>query len=245
MSRNLEIVNDVAPHPPARARAISQPSASGAGIPADQTAASAEVARLVQGLFLSAATEEQPRIVAFSAVDRKAGCSWVCAKASELLAARTQNRVCVVDANLPYPSLHEHFRTNEAPGLTEAMKGAEPIHRFVARTGTNRLWMMAAGSRQDASTEIVNPSRMRTRLAELREEFDFILVDVPAMSVSSDAVLLGGLSDGVVMVIASNFTRRDAARTAKRILEDAKVPILGAVLNKRTYPIPAAVYRRL
>lgn len=244
MSRNFGIVDEatVAASIP---RVVPQPPGNSASPPIDQTAAEGEVAKLAHRLFLSASAEQQPRIVAFFAVDRRAGCSWVCAKAAELLATHTQNRVCVVDANFIDPFLHKYFHTEAAPGLTDALRQAEPIQRFVVRTGTNRVWIMAAGSRQVSAAGIMNPSRMRTRMAELREEFDFVLIDVPAMSVSSDAVLLGRMSEGAVMVIASNCTRRDAARAAKKVLEDAEVPILGAVLNKRTYPIPAAVYRRL
>ena len=243
MSRNVEVINDVMPETSTRWRAVAQPVGNAAAVPAERSAAEIEVARLVQRLFLSAATNEQPKVVAFSAVDRQAGCSWVCAKVAELLATLTQNLVCIVDGNFLHPSLHERFGTDASPGLADAMRQAHQIEQFVARTPTNRLWIMPAGSSQVASTGFVDPSRMRTRLSELREEFDFVLVDAPAMSVSSDAVVLGSLVEGVVLVIASNATRRDAARTAKQVLEDAEIPILGAVLNKRTYPIPAAVYR--
>jgi Mrp family chromosome partitioning ATPase len=245
MSPNLEAINDVAQDAPSRPRAVPQHSSSGAAGPPDQSPAEAEVARLVHGLFLCAPAKEQPRIVAFSGVDRGAGCSWVCAKAAELLATHTSGLVCVVDANLLHPSLHEYFRAEVTPGLADALKQAGRIERFVVRTATKRLWMMPAGSRQDVSIGILDPSQMRGRLAELREEFDFVLVDAAAISVSRQPVVVGGLSDGVVMVIASNCTRRDAARIAKQTLEDAKVPTLGGVLNRRTYPIPAAVYRRI
>ncbi len=245
MSRNVGVIDDIAREARSRPSAVPQPSASVADVPVSQSAPEPEVARLVHRLFLSAAGEEQPKAVAFSAVDRRAGCSWVCARAAELLATHTQSLVCAVDANFLDPSLHEYFRTELAPGLADATRQAQQIEHFVARTPTNRLWIMPAGSRQAASAAIVNRSRMRTRLSELREEFDFVLVDTPAMSVSSDAVVLGSLAEGIVLVIASNATRRDAARTAKEVLEDAKVPILGAVLNKRTYPIPAALYGRI
>lgn len=245
MARNVELINDVIAESPTRPRAVRQSVTNTAGVLGERTAAETEVIRLVQRLFLSAATEEQPKVVAFSGVDRHAGCSWVCAKVAELLAALTQRLVCIVDANLLFPSLHEYFRVEPSPGLAEAMKQAQQIEQYVARTPTNRLWVMPAGSRKEAPIGFINPSRLRTRLAELREEFDFVLVDAPALSVSTDAVVLGSLAEGVVLVIASSATRRDAARTAKQVLEHSKIPVLGAVLNKRTYPIPAAVYRWL
>jgi Mrp family chromosome partitioning ATPase len=70
-------------------------------------------------------------------------------------------------------------------------------------------------------------------------------MDTPPMSSYSDAALLGQLTDGVILVIDSASTRREPARIAKENLEAAKIPVLGAVLNRRTYPIPEALYRRL
>jgi len=65
------------------------------------------------------------------------------------------------------------------------------------------------------------------------------------MNISPDAGVLGQLSDGVVLVLAANSTTRDSALNTKVLLDSANVPIEGAVLNKRTYPIPDKVSRYL
>jgi Mrp family chromosome partitioning ATPase len=76
-------------------------------------------------------------------------------------------------------------------------------------------------------------------------KFSHILIDAPPINAYADAALLGRLADGLVMVVEANKTRREAARRAKDILGVAGVRLLGVVLNKRRFPIPAAVYRRL
>ena len=53
------------------------------------------------------------------------------------------------------------------------------------------------------------------------------------------------MADGIILVVGSNLTRRESARIAKESFEAAGIPIIGAVLNKRTYPIPEALYRIL
>jgi Mrp family chromosome partitioning ATPase len=58
-------------------------------------------------------------------------------------------------------------------------------------------------------------------------------------------MLLSRWTDGVVLVLEANATRRDAARRVKEILDAAKVSVLGVVLNNRTFPIPDVLYRRL
>ena len=70
-------------------------------------------------------------------------------------------------------------------------------------------------------------------------------MDSPPVNVYSDAISLGQSADGVVLVVSANSTRKEAARKAKESLEMAGVCLLGAVMNKRTYPIPQVIYDRL
>ena len=79
--------------------------------------------------------------------------------------------------------------------------------------------------------------------AELRKEFDFVLIDTAAMSVSNDAISLGSFSDGVVMVLKANASRRETARQAIQDLQGGNARVLGAVLNQRTFPIPDTIYK--
>jgi Mrp family chromosome partitioning ATPase len=86
---------------------------------------------------------------------------------------------------------------------------------------------------------------MRLRLAELRAEFDYVLLDVAALTDSNDAMLLGGSADGVVLVLKANTSRRESARKSMQDLENAKARVLGAVLNQRTFPIPQSIYNKI
>jgi len=85
---------------------------------------------------------------------------------------------------------------------------------------------------------------MRLRLAELGREFDYLLIDSPALSICNDAVVLGCASDGVVMVLKANSSRRESAKKALDELQTARARVLGAVLNQRTFPIPESIYRK-
>jgi Mrp family chromosome partitioning ATPase len=86
---------------------------------------------------------------------------------------------------------------------------------------------------------------MRQRLTELREQFDYVLLDVAPLNICNDAITLGSLSDGVVLVLKANSSRRETARKAVQDLQTANVRIFGAALNQRTFPIPDGIYKRL
>jgi Mrp family chromosome partitioning ATPase len=82
-------------------------------------------------------------------------------------------------------------------------------------------------------------------LAQLHKEFDYVLINVPAVILDGAASLWGPLVDGVILVVEANLTRREVARKAKESLESANVRLLGAVLNNRTFPIPETIYRNI
>jgi Mrp family chromosome partitioning ATPase len=86
---------------------------------------------------------------------------------------------------------------------------------------------------------------MKRRMAELAREFDYVLIDTPAMKPCGDSSAIGRMTDGMVLVIAADASKRDIAINTKTLLDSANIPILGAVLNRRTFPIPDKIYRYL
>jgi Mrp family chromosome partitioning ATPase len=210
-----------------------------------RTSAEDEIAKLVQSVFILPDAASRPGAVAFCGVDAGTGCSWVCARAAAVLAEQVPGTVCVIDANLRSPSLHRHFGVEIEAGFAEAMKDPRPIRDFTPPTSTSNLRLMTASAGWKTPNGALKPARLRTRFSELRSEFDYLLIDTPPISSYWDAVFLGQLTDGIILVVGSNSTRRGPARIAKESFEAAKVPMLGAVLNKRTYPIPEALYQRL
>ncbi len=79
----------------------------------------------------------------------------------------------------------------------------------------------------------------------LRVAFDNILIDCRSLRESSEAAVLSSSVDGVAVVVEAGQTRRDEILNAQRTIENAGGKFLGFVLNKRRYPVPEWLYRRL
>jgi protein-tyrosine kinase len=79
----------------------------------------------------------------------------------------------------------------------------------------------------------------------LRVAFDNILIDCRSLRVSSEAAVLSSTVDGVAVVVEAGQTRRDEILNAQRTIENAGGKFLGFVLNKRRYPVPDWLYKRL
>ncbi|MGO9338923.1 MAG: CpsD/CapB family tyrosine-protein kinase [Terracidiphilus sp.] len=203
-----------------------------------------EALRLVQQVFLLQ-SKEPPQVVAFAGIDHGNGCSQICASVAEILAKNARRPVCLVEANFRSPALPDLFGTTNHYGLTDAILQKGPIGPFAKLVNDENLWLLSSGSLAEDSPNLLASGRLSERVSELRQEFEFVIIDAPPLTRYSDALVLGQLSDGLVLVLEADSTRREAASVAAASLRSANIPILAAVLNKRTFPIPKAIYKRL
>jgi len=201
-----------------------------------------EEIKLVQRVFPGTAANS-PRVALFAGLESEAGCAPTCARVAELLVARAEGPVCIVDANFPKPSLHEYFGVDNVKGLAEAIVESGPIQNFVQQIPEPDLWLIPSGK---AASQLRFPAMadgLRVRIEELREIFKYVVIHSGPPRMETSAMLLSRWTDGVVLVLEANATQKVAARRAKEILDAAGVNVLGVVLNNRTFPIPEAIYR--
>lgn len=217
---------------------LSAPSRSFAAEPVNT-----EIAKLVQQLFFHGGRAGGPRIVSFCGISRGDRSSWICARAAEAVASQGDASVCVVDADFQSPQLHTHFGIGNRAGLADALSNEGPIRNFAIPVSGRSLWVIAAGAIKGGLCTQVE--RSRARFAELREEFNHILISAPSLVYEAETALTGQLADGTVLIVEANQSRREAVRRAKEQLESSQVRLLGAVLDQRTFPIPEFLYRKL
>jgi Mrp family chromosome partitioning ATPase len=245
MSKNFELLQRVAkdqffsvpdePVPPA------QEAPEGAFL--QQNPPDTEITKLVQRLFTQPSKGSGPKVVSFSGITRDDRSSWICARAGEALAARVGTSVCIVDTDLTSPQLHIHLSVENRVGLADALNTDDPIRSFAMPLYDDNFWLISAGLAKPGPRSPVE--RYRRRFTELREEFDYILLSAPALSRDTEATFVGQLSDGVVLIVEANQTRRESVRQAKELLETAHIQLLGGVLDQRTFPIPEFIYRKV
>jgi receptor protein-tyrosine kinase len=203
-----------------------------------------EALRLVQRIFLLQ-TREPPRAVVFAGIDHGSGCSQICASVAEILATYASGPVCLVEANFRSPGLSELFSIANHYGLTDSLLQKGPISSFTKPAPQENLWLLSSGSLAPDSASLLTSEHLRERIDELHQKFRFVIIDAPPLTRYSDAVVLGQHTDGVVLILEAASTRREAAAAAAANLRSVNIPILAAVLNKRTFPIPEPIYKRL
>jgi hypothetical protein len=197
-----------------------------------------QIKGLARQLYL---TGSKPmRQVVFSAVDGRTEVTQLCRATAEALSEETPEQVCLVDLSLrKRPARREESESYLSPdldqrGLREASLQVSP-----------NLWFMSGHVFHGEHTKTISSSWVRSRLAELRLEFDCVVIQTPAAGDSNEALAIARQCDGMVLVLQADSTRRVCARKAIEQLRAAHVRLLGTVLTERTFPIPEAVYRRV
>ncbi len=181
------------------------------------------------------------RHIAFSSVERGGMRPWLSARIGKILAQQVSESVCVVEVDRGAKLLRELV----APNSPETGELATPFGNDLTVRVERNLWLCPASRflREDDWTPQADV--VRNRLSRLRREFGYLVIHAPAFGVGEEAALMGQLSEGLVLVLEASITRRVAAIRARNILETMGIPLLGTILDQRTFPVPEAIYKKL
>jgi capsular exopolysaccharide synthesis family protein len=139
------------------------------------------------------------------------------------------DRVLLVDADLRRPQLHERFQVSSVTGLNESLKSGLDRPLSVVQISPHLLLLPAGGPDSDPM-RVLSSERMRHVISEASKQFDWVILDSPAVANLPDAHLLTGLADVAVVVAAAGRTPYAAiARTVDVI---GRERVAGIVLNE-------------
>lgn len=145
--------------------------------------------------------------------------------------AEAGSRVLLIDVDLRKPSCHRGLGIANERGLSSFLAGQAELASVTYELEAPRLSFIPAGPTPPNPAELVGSSRMRGMLAELRDAYDFIILDSPPVLPVTDAVVLARDVDGVVQVVKGHDTPRELIRRARDQLAQANAHLLGAVIN--------------
>ena len=145
---------------------------------------------------------------------------------------RSDRRVLVIDADMRKPRLHRILKVNNRLGLSSFLSGnAQFSPQLIKKTGIKGVDVMTAGPIPPNASELLGSYRLRELIDGVYPLYDFILFDTPPVLGLSDAAIISTQTDGVIMVVRSGKTAKEAAQQARKVLAGINAKILGVVLN--------------
>lgn len=147
--------------------------------------------------------------------------------------AQAGRRVILLDADLRKPGVHKVFDLPNAAGLTSLLRTDDvAIDDVVQATEEERLHVITTGLLPPNPAELLGSNRMKTILERLVAAADLVIVDSPPLQAVTDAAILSAITDGTLLVIDAERTRRGAAGHGREALAKADARVLGVALNR-------------
>jgi exopolysaccharide transport family protein len=149
-----------------------------------------------------------------------------------IVLAQKGTRVLLIDADLRRPSIHKTLGMGPRTGLSNVLTGSATLKQTIVRSSIlPSLFILPAGTPPPNPAELLASSNMRDVLAELREEYDHIVVDTPPTLSVTDAVVMSTRADAVVLVIRCGQTTKQALRRSRDLLIQVNARVCGVLLN--------------
>jgi len=226
---SLPVIGEIATLPPRRRFPLSVNDAQTVGWSLSVFEESIDCLRT--RLVLSDEWKDLQVIAIVSAVSRE-GKTSLTAQLANSLARATGKSVLMIDGDMRAPDLHELFGVQKDPGLVKVLSGACPLREAIKCTAVNPLvHLLPAGRATRNPHSLLGNGTLKALLAELRKEYEYIVIDTPPVLSASESLGMAKLADGVLVCTLCDSSRAAQLRiTADRLLS-AGAKLIGVVLS--------------
>src|SRR5271156_6666947 len=148
--------------------------------------------------------------------------------------AQLGDRTLLMDSDLRKPGIRRalNLTIGKELGLSSYLAGVSTLDEVIVPHPTiNNLVALTTGPVPPSPADLLSSHRMREAIVELRHRFKFIVIDSPPVMAATDAVILSALTDGVLLVVRSGETPKEAFTRTRDLLAAVKCRLLGVVLN--------------
>ncbi|MGM9569661.1 MAG: CpsD/CapB family tyrosine-protein kinase [Phascolarctobacterium sp.] len=145
--------------------------------------------------------------------------------------AQAGHSVVLCDCDFRNPTQHKIFGLHNK-GLSNCVATGNDVMDIIQQTSIPNLYVLTSGPVAPNPSELLASQNMVEIFEELKQHFDYVLIDTPPIMPVTDAAVVSAKVDGTILVIASGAVSPSVAVEAKTRLEQAGAHLLGVVLNK-------------
>ncbi len=145
--------------------------------------------------------------------------------------AQTNKRVVIVGFDLRKPKLHQKFGVTNDIGLSTFLAGENAFLDIIQTTQIHNLDIITSGPVPPNPAELIDSAKTANLFTELRNSYDYIIVDTPPLAIVADTLLLMPFADLNLFVIRQNYSFKEVVILVNSLLEDKQIETMGIVLN--------------
>ncbi len=144
--------------------------------------------------------------------------------------AQLGHRILLVDADMHRPAQHQIWEIVNAVGLSDILVGQAEF-KVAVKPAIANLDILTAGVVPPNPVALLDSRRMAALIETFSASYDFVIIDTPSLNVDADALTLGKMVDGVLLVVRPGVVDSASATFAKEFLEQSGQNVLGQVVN--------------
>ncbi|MDO4289556.1 MAG: CpsD/CapB family tyrosine-protein kinase [Eubacterium sp.] len=197
----------------------------------DPKSSEAEIFRSLRTNVLFSEVDASFKVIAITSTQPNEGKSVIAANYAVSLASMGK-KVLLMDCDLRKPTVASIFEAKRGIGITNALLSERPLAKCIQQTEVERLYIMDCGPLPPNPAEIMGSGKMRNLIAELRDKFDYILIDTPPVGVVSDALTIKDAVDGYILTVEIDRIKKEKLARVMENIHNTGTFVIGTVINK-------------
>ncbi|HMN48720.1 MAG TPA: polysaccharide biosynthesis tyrosine autokinase [Ignavibacteriaceae bacterium] len=145
--------------------------------------------------------------------------------------ALSNKKTLIVDCDLRKPRLHQILERDKKPGLIDYLVGEYNLDQIIYPTEIEGLSIITSGTIPPNPAEMLDSIQMEKFLVDVRNRFDYVILDSPPIVAVTDAEILAKKVDGSILVVSADVTENSMLDRAIQLLKHDNSILIGAVLN--------------
>ncbi len=139
--------------------------------------------------------------------------------------------ILVIDCDTRVPRLHALFHIPNDRGLRDVLEDKMAPEEAIQKTSIERVSVLTNTALPAHPTQLVSSAQMVQLIAELKQRFDYVLLDSPALLAVADTAALYPCADLAILVARRGYTTREALRSAENFFEESTSKPVYLVVN--------------
>lgn len=174
--------------------------------------------------------ENPYKVIMFTSTSMNELKSTTCANLAYSL-AHNHKKVVIIDLDVRKPVLYKTFKVERSNGLVEFIEGSINKKDLIKHSESG-VDVVTTGKKVINPMVVIEAQALKDLIKELREEYDYVLIDTPPLALCTDALVIGQLCDGIVYNVAINTAKKRDVKESLKSLKTLDAKVIGLNITK-------------
>ncbi len=147
------------------------------------------------------------------------------------LLAQRGRKTIVVDLDFRKSKINRIFSVPNDVGVTNYLSGSASLNEVIKKSDIG-VDFITSGEKTSSVAYLLESKKIMEMMAELKEQYDYIILDSPPVQVNADAMFISKITDGVIYVIGYDSVKKNLIRESIDSLRRTNTPIIGIAFTQ-------------